>query len=168
MGSSGKIGSDVASSAQSRHESGGDGSMVMDVCMSTLTRGGGDVWVLEVWISALIVWTKVLVHGGSGVTRSTWVPVSAVAVKELAVVKQVWLWPAISHSSHSWTILWTWPFLNPIFSTLETCIPSTICDALSCPILNACLQTAPRAVSDEAVAAQEQRLLIETGSIGKS
>jgi len=48
MGSSGKIGSDVASLAQSRHESGGDGSMVTDVCMSTLTRGGGDIWVLEV------------------------------------------------------------------------------------------------------------------------
>jgi len=48
MGSSGKIGSDVASSAQSRRESGGDGSMVTDVCMSTLTSSGGDVWVLEV------------------------------------------------------------------------------------------------------------------------
>jgi hypothetical protein len=51
MGISGKIGSDVASSAQSRRETDrtGDGeSVVTDVCMSTLTRGGGDGWVLEV------------------------------------------------------------------------------------------------------------------------
>ena len=48
MGSSGKIGSDVASSAQSRRETGDDDPMVTDVCTSTLMRGGGDVWVLEV------------------------------------------------------------------------------------------------------------------------
>ena len=55
MGSSGKIGSDVASSAQSRCETGDDDSMVTDVCTSTLMRGGGDVCVLELGISVLIV-----------------------------------------------------------------------------------------------------------------
>jgi hypothetical protein len=51
MGISGKIGSDVGSSAQSRRETGrtGDGeSVATDVCVLTLTREGGDVWVLEV------------------------------------------------------------------------------------------------------------------------
>ena len=48
MGSRGRIGSEVASSAQSRRETSrtGDGeSMATDVCMSTLTREGGEVWV---------------------------------------------------------------------------------------------------------------------------
>ena len=50
MGSSGKIGSEVASSAQSRREAGRTGdreSVATDVCVSTLTREGGDVWVEE-------------------------------------------------------------------------------------------------------------------------
>ena len=51
MGISGKIDSDVASSAQSRRETGRTGdseSVATDVCVSTLMRGGGDIWVLEV------------------------------------------------------------------------------------------------------------------------
>jgi hypothetical protein len=50
VGSRGKIGSEVASSAQSRRETGRTGdseSMATDVCMSTLTRDEGDVWVEE-------------------------------------------------------------------------------------------------------------------------
>jgi hypothetical protein len=50
VGSSSKIGSEVASSAQSRREAGrtGDGeSVATDVCVSTLTREGGDIWVEE-------------------------------------------------------------------------------------------------------------------------
>jgi len=42
------MGSEVASSAQSRRETGrtrDGGSMVTDICMSMLMRGGGDVWV---------------------------------------------------------------------------------------------------------------------------
>ena len=50
VGSRGAMGSEVVSSAQSRHETGrtGDGeSMATDVCVSTLIRDGGDVWVEE-------------------------------------------------------------------------------------------------------------------------
>ena len=50
MGSSCKIGSEVASSAQSRREAGRTGdreSVATNVCVSTLTREGGDVWVEE-------------------------------------------------------------------------------------------------------------------------
>ena len=36
MGRSGKIGSEVASSAQSRHETCGDGSVVTDVCVEVV------------------------------------------------------------------------------------------------------------------------------------
>ena len=50
MGISGKIDSDVASSAQSRRETGrtrGGESVATDVCMLILTREGGEVWVEE-------------------------------------------------------------------------------------------------------------------------
>jgi len=50
MGSSGKIGSEVASSAQSRREAGRTGdreSVATDVSVSILTREGGEVQVEE-------------------------------------------------------------------------------------------------------------------------
>ena len=48
MESRGAMGSEVASSAQSRCETGrarGSKSMATDVCMSILTKEGGEVWV---------------------------------------------------------------------------------------------------------------------------
>ena len=68
MGSRGAMGSEVASSAQSRRETGRtrDGeSMATDVCVSTLTRDGGDVWVEDDTI------------GGA----QDWIPTSAVGRK---------------------------------------------------------------------------------------
>ena len=59
MGSRGTMGSEVASSAQSKCETGrtGDGdSMATDVCMSTLTRDGGDVWVEDDTVGSAQDW----------------------------------------------------------------------------------------------------------------
>ena len=67
MGSSGKIGSNVASSAQSRRETGDYNSMVTDVCVSILTREGGEVWVeddIVVVVQGASDWTSTEDIGG--------------------------------------------------------------------------------------------------------
>ena len=56
MGSRGAMGSEVASSAQLRCETGRTGdseSMAIDVCMSTLTREGEEVWVEDDTIGSM-------------------------------------------------------------------------------------------------------------------
>ena len=64
------MGSEVASSAQSRCETGrtrDGGSMVTDVCMSMLTRGGGDIWVEDdtvVVVQGTCDWTPTEDVGG--------------------------------------------------------------------------------------------------------
>jgi len=69
VGSSSKIESEVASSAQSRREAGRTGdreSVATDVCVSTLTRGGGDVWVEDdtVVVQGASDWTPTEDVGG--------------------------------------------------------------------------------------------------------
>ena len=62
MESRGALGSKVTSSAQLRHETGrtgGSKSVATDVCMSILTREGGEVWVEDdtVVVQGVSDWT---------------------------------------------------------------------------------------------------------------